>query len=67
MKEEQVLNKKISIIIPCYNCEEWIQRNINSLINQSVKNFEVIWIDDGSTDNSLNIAEYNLKFFSIIH
>ena len=45
----------ISIIIPIYNCEEYIGRCIESVLNQTYKNFEIICIDDGSTDSSLNI------------
>lgn len=50
---------KISIIIPVYNCEEYIEKCIESILNQKYKNFEIILINDGSTDNSLNlINEY---------
>lgn len=45
--------KLISIIIPCYNCENFIQKTIESLNQQTIKDFEVIIINDGSTDNSL--------------
>lgn len=48
--------KLLSIIIPCYNCEKYIEETINSLINQKNKNFEVIFIDDGSKDSSLKVA-----------
>ncbi|GEO64384.1 glycosyltransferase family 2 protein [Companilactobacillus nantensis] len=47
------MDKLISVIVPCYNSEKYIDRCINSLIHQSYKNFELIIIDDGSTDNSL--------------
>lgn len=49
-------NKLISIIIPCYNCERWLPRLFNSLIQQTNKNFEVIFVNDGSKDNSLKVA-----------
>lgn len=53
---------KISIIIPCYNCEKYIKKNIESILNQTYKSFETIYIDDGSTDNTLNILmEYEKK------
>ena len=42
----------LSVIVPVYNCEKYIERCINSLINQSIDNFEIIVIDDGSNDNS---------------
>lgn len=43
---------KISIIIPVYNCEEYIKKCIDSIIEQTYKDFEVIIINDGSTDNT---------------
>jgi glycosyltransferase involved in cell wall biosynthesis len=51
------VNKKVSIIIPVYNAEKYIDRCIESIIKQTYKNFEIILIDDGSTDNSLKIIE----------
>lgn len=47
----------ISIIIPMYNEERYLQRCINSLLNQSLKNFELIFVDDGSTDQGIKIVE----------
>ena len=47
----------ISIIIPMFNCESYISRCINSLIDQSYCNFEIIVVDDGSTDNSYKIVQ----------
>ena len=43
---------KISIIVPIYNVEEYLERCIDSILNQTFKDFEVILINDGSTDNS---------------
>ena len=48
---------KISTIIPCYNAEDYLERTVKLLEDQTYKNFEVIIIDDGSTDNTLAIAE----------
>ena len=45
----------VSIIIPCYNCEEYVREAIESALLQTYENCEVIVIDDGSTDNSLGI------------
>lgn len=45
----------ISIIIPCYNCDSIINETILSLENQTKKNFEVICVNDGSTDNTLDV------------
>ncbi|MGH4139643.1 glycosyltransferase family 2 protein [Clostridium sp.] len=47
---------KLSIIIPTYNVEKHIRTTINSLIVQSEKNFEIIIVDDGSTDNTVEIV-----------
>lgn len=47
----------ISVIVPVYKVEEFIAGTINSIINQSFKDFELIVVDDGSPDRSLSIAE----------
>lgn len=46
---------KISIIIPVYNSEKYIRRCLNSILNQTFHDFEIILIDDNSKDNSLKI------------
>ena len=46
---------KVSVIIPVYNTEEYIGETLNSIINQTLKDIEIIVINDGSTDNSLRI------------
>ncbi|MDK0919115.1 glycosyltransferase family 2 protein [Clostridium perfringens] len=51
----------ISVIIPCYNCEKYIDKCLDSILNQLNKNIEIILIDDGSTDNSYNIAKSKLE------
>jgi len=48
---------KVSVIIPVYNSEEFLIKSIESVLNQTYKNLEIIAIDDGSTDNSLNILQ----------
>ena len=47
----------VSIIVPCYNCEKYIEENIQSILKQTYKNFEVIYINDGSNDNTPNIIK----------
>lgn len=56
-----MINKIVSVIIPMYNSEKTIKRTLNSVINQSYKNFEVIIVNDGSTDNSPDIVEQFIK------
>lgn len=53
---------KISIIVPIYNGEKYLSRCLDSLINQTYDNIEIICINDGSIDNSINILkEYRKK------
>lgn len=47
----------ISVIIPCYNLEKYIGRTIESIINQTHSDWEMIIVDDGSVDNSKDICE----------
>lgn len=52
---------KISVIIPIYNAEEYLKECLDSVINQTLKDIEIICIDDGSTDNSLQILNEYAK------
>lgn len=54
----------ISIIVPIYNVEEYIDKCIHSLVNQTYKNVEVILVNDGSTDNSLQKCEKWEKMYT---
>ena len=51
----------ISIIIPIFNVEKYLDRSISSLIEQTYRNFEVILVNDGSTDNSKCICEKDVS------
>lgn len=57
---------KVSVIIPVYNGEEYLEECIKSLINQTLKNCEFIFINDGSTDSSKEIIEKYKLFDSRI-
>lgn len=48
---------KLSVIVPVYNVEKYLEKCLNSIINQSYRNLEIICVNDGSTDNSLTILK----------
>lgn len=52
-----MLNPKISIIIPVYNSEQYLNKCLDSILNQNYKNFEVVLINDGSKDRSGQICD----------
>lgn len=54
------MNPKVSIIVPVYNSEKYLKKCIQSIVSQEYDNYEIIVVNDGSTDNSLKI----LKSFS---
>ena len=50
-------NPKISVIIPIYNTEKYLKNCLDSILNQTYQNLEIILVDDGSTDNSKKIVD----------
>ena len=64
------MNELISVIVPIYNTENYVSKCIESLVNQTYQNLEIILVDDGSTDSSLSICndsqskDYRIK---VIH
>lgn len=59
---KKMVNKKVSVIIPCFNSERTIEDCVLSVLNQSHKNVEIICVNDNSSDNTLGILE-NLKLY----
>ena len=61
---------KFSIIIPCYNIEKYISKTLESVFNQTFKDFEIILINDGSKDNTGEILDdYSKKYkrIKVVH
>ena len=56
----------ISVIIPVYNTEKYLQQSLDSIFAQTMENFEIICVNDGSTDNSLEILKKNQNKISKI-
>ena len=59
--------RKVSVIVPVYNAEKYLNRAIDSLVRQTLEDIEIILVDDGATDNSPRICdEYAQKDNRII-
>lgn len=62
IKNKLKIRPKVSVIIPVYNTAKYLRQCLDSVVNQTLKNIEIICVDDGSSDNSLEILkEYALK------
>jgi len=57
----------VSVIIPVYNSEKFLKESIESILSQSYENIEIIAVDDGSTDNSLEILNQFKGDIIVIH
>ena len=58
---------KVSVIVPVYNVEGYLEKCLESLVRQSLKDIEIIVVNDGATDNSLKIAKkYEEKYSNIL-
>ncbi|MCF4061660.1 glycosyltransferase family 2 protein [Pediococcus acidilactici] len=55
------MKENITIIIPIYNLEDYLDNCLNSIKKQTYTNFEVLLIDDGSTDKSKQICKFYVK------
>jgi glycosyltransferase involved in cell wall biosynthesis len=65
--EIKAKNPLISVIIPCFNSDNFIRESINSVLNQTYKNIEIIVIDDGSVDTTLSILQEYSGFLTILN
>lgn len=60
----------ISVVVPCFQVENFLERCVNSILNQTFKNFEIILVDDGSTDATRDICDfyaYRFPTIKVIH
>ena len=56
----------ISVIMPCYNIEKYVEETLKSVLNQSFKDYEIICLNDGSTDGTLQILNRYQELYSNI-
>lgn len=67
LKLDMIKKHKISVIVPVYNMEKYLGECIESLVNQTYDNLEIILVDDGSTDSSFKICEeYASRYPNIV-
>lgn len=61
------MGRKISVVIPCYNAEQYIERCIESIINQTYRDLEIIVVNDGSVDKSKELINQYLQDKRIVY
>ena len=61
MKRENIEKPSVTLIVPVYNVEKYLNRCIDSILNQTLEDFELILVDDGSKDNSGNICDEYMR------
>lgn len=66
VKDECNIEKLVSVIVPAYNCQNFIEATLNSIINQTYSNLEVIVIDDCSTDKTGEITKEYANIHNIV-
>ena len=65
-QQDKVENPLFSIIVPIYNVERYLEQCIESVLAQDYQNYELILVDDGSPDNSIDICVKYAKQYSNI-
>ena len=67
IKHPDLHNVKVSVITPVYNVEDYLESTLDSLVNQTLDNIEIILVDDGSSDRSMSIIlDYANKYKNIV-
>ena len=66
ISERKKSDYKISVVIPVYNAQTFLSRTVDSILSSSMSDIEIILVDDGSTDNSLNICKWYAKNFPCV-
>lgn len=61
------MNVQLSVIVPVYNMEKYLQRCLDSLLNQNISDYEIILVDDGSKDKSLEICDEYANKYPFVH
>lgn len=56
-----------SVIVPCYNSKDFIRKCISSILAQSYRDFEIVLIDDGSTDGTSEILDEYANLYDYVH
>lgn len=64
MKEKMM---SIHVVIPVYNCKQYVKEAVDSVINQTYQNIDIVLIDDGSSDGSFEICDMIANKFERIH
>jgi len=60
------MKEHFTIVIPTFNCEAWVSRNLSSVINQNYDEYDIVYIDDHSTDGTASIVEEYIENNSLI-
>lgn len=62
-----MIGELVTVVVPVYNVEKYLERCINSLVNQTYTPLEIILVNDGSTDNSPAMCDYFAQKYPSIH